>query len=300
MLAFALKIEGRAEESKRIFVESWRMMPNRVEALQEIWKIDRYHLPIELCKAEFAKAAKNAPDDDRAWLGRANLATWLGRFNEAEAWLKKCLERRPSDPVVWSAKLACARAAGDLDAAWNALEHLHEDEITDVISLRAWLAGREGKLKEEQAALEERVAASPWDMKAFERIVELSGNGREGLAARKRKASATAAFHRYDQLVNDMHPERRAALLGEAAESLKRYTEAHGWWTLFLEANPDDARARKAISRLEPLAQEEKRVKQSATAPRLLAKSLADLRTKSPRVRVIRVKRSSRSRSPSL
>jgi enediyne biosynthesis protein E4 len=282
MLAFALKIEGRAEESKRIFVESWRMMPNPVESLQEIWKLDRYHLPIELCKAEFAKAAKNAPDDDRVWLGRANLAIWLGHFDEAEAWLKKCLERRPSDPVVWNAKLFRARAAGDLDGAWNALEHLHENEITDVISLRAWLAGRAGKIEEEQAALEERVAACPWDLKAFLRIVELSENGPEGIAARKRKASAAAAYHGYDQLVNDMHPTRRFAELGETAESLKRYTEAHGWWKLFLEANPNDARARSAISRLEPLAGEEKRVKQSAGSPRLLAKSLADLRFKSP------------------
>jgi enediyne biosynthesis protein E4 len=281
MLAFVLKIEGRAEESKRIFVESWRMMPNRVESIQEMWMIDRYYLPIELCKDEFAKAAKNAPDDDRVWLGRANLATWLGRFDEAETWLKKCLERRPSDPVVWRAKLFRARAAGDLDAAWNALEHLRENEITDVISLRAWLAGRAGKVKEERSALEARIAACPWDIKAFERIVELSGNGPEGLAARKCKASATAAYHGYDQLVNDMDPKRRAALLGKKAELLKRYTEALGWWTLFLQANPNDARARSAITRLEPLAGEEARVKLSSQSPRLLARSLADLRIKS-------------------
>jgi tetratricopeptide (TPR) repeat protein len=281
MLAFALKIEGRAEESQRIFVEYWRMLPNRVESLQEIWRIERYQLPIDLCKTEFAKAEKYAPDDDRVWLGRANLATWLGQFDEAETWLKKCLERRPDDPAVWRAVLSRARAAGNLDAAWNALEHLHENEITDVISLRAWLASQAGQVKDEQAALEERVAACPWDIKAFERIVELSGNGPEGLAARNRKASATAAYHGYDQLVNDMAPLRRAAELGKAAESLKRYTEALGWWTLFLEAHPSDAQARSAISRLESLAGEETRAKLSSPSPRLLARSLANLRSKS-------------------
>ena len=256
-------------------------MPNPVEALQEIWRIDRYYIPIELCKNEFAKAEKNAPDDDRVWLGRANLATWSGRFDEAETWLKKCLDRRPDDPAVWSAKLFRAQAAGDLDAAWYALEHLHENEISDLISLRAWLSGQAGQVKEERAALEEHVAACPWDIKAFERIVELSGNESEGLAVRKRKAIATAAYYKYDQLVNDMAPERRTAELAKAAESLKRYTEALGWWTLFLKAKPNNAHARSAISRLEPLAREETRVQLSSSSPRLLATSLANLRIKS-------------------
>ena len=30
------------------------------------------------------KAARQAPDDDRVWLGRANLATWSGRLEEAD------------------------------------------------------------------------------------------------------------------------------------------------------------------------------------------------------------------------
>ena len=284
MLAFALKIEGRAEESGRIHADSWRMMPNPVDSLQEIWRIDRYHLPAEICKVEFAKAAKYAPDDDdRVWLGRANLATWSGRFDEAETWLKKCLERRPDDPAVWAAKLFHARAAGDLDAAWDALEHLHENEIADLMSLRAWLAGRAGKAKEEREALEERFAACPWDIKALERIVELSGNGPEGLAARKRKASATAAFHRYDQLVNDTGPRGAgAAELGEAAESLGRYTEALGWWTLRLDAHLDDTRARSAVARLGPLAGKEMRARPGSPSPRPFARSLANLRVASP------------------
>ena len=39
-------------------------------------------------------------DDDRIWLGKANLALWTGRFEEAESWLEACEWKRPEDPAV--------------------------------------------------------------------------------------------------------------------------------------------------------------------------------------------------------
>ena len=37
--------------------------------------------------ASSTRRRSQAPDDDRVWLGRANLATWTGRFEEADRWL---------------------------------------------------------------------------------------------------------------------------------------------------------------------------------------------------------------------
>ena len=47
------------------------------------------------CGASSTRPRGQAPDDDRVWLGRANLATWSGRFEEADRWLAR-LPRAPS------------------------------------------------------------------------------------------------------------------------------------------------------------------------------------------------------------
>ena len=49
------------------------------------------------------QAASLAPDDDRVWLGRANLAIRTGAYDEAKRWLDACLKRRPEDVPVWRA-----------------------------------------------------------------------------------------------------------------------------------------------------------------------------------------------------
>ena len=49
--------------------------------------------------------ASLAPDDDRVWLGKANLAIRTGMYDEAERWLAACLGRRPGDAPVWRARL---------------------------------------------------------------------------------------------------------------------------------------------------------------------------------------------------
>ena len=62
------------------------------------WMLDAEPVPIEMVRGVLDEAAGQAPDDDRVWLGRANLATWSGRFEEADRWLSACLGRRPERP----------------------------------------------------------------------------------------------------------------------------------------------------------------------------------------------------------
>src|SRR5207249_354324 len=66
-------------------------------------------------------AGREAPADDRVWLGRANLATRMGLYDEAASWLDRCESRRPTDPAVWRARLDWARSSGDPEAVLRTL-----------------------------------------------------------------------------------------------------------------------------------------------------------------------------------
>ena len=99
--------------------------------------------PSDRLHSELDEAGRKAPEDDRVWLGKANLAVRLARFDEADEWLQKCLARRPDDPVVWRARLDLAIVADRFDAAVEALRHLPADRLTPARQLiRAGLAGR--------------------------------------------------------------------------------------------------------------------------------------------------------------
>ncbi len=54
-------------------------------------------MPVEEVRASIDAAARNAPDDDRVWLGQANLAIRTGDFDAARRRLDDCLRRRPDD-----------------------------------------------------------------------------------------------------------------------------------------------------------------------------------------------------------
>src|SRR5262249_59653024 len=100
------------------------------------------------------------PGDDRVWLGRARLALETGRFAEAEGWLGRCLERRPSDPAVWRARLDLAMATGDVARFWEAARSIPVDSARPdaIAALRASLAERNGDRQAETRELARRVA----------------------------------------------------------------------------------------------------------------------------------------------
>ena len=62
--------------------------------LRKLYVLDHSTFPVDHVR----KTLQNAdPDDDRVWLGKANLAAWSGQFDEASHWLERCAERRPDD-----------------------------------------------------------------------------------------------------------------------------------------------------------------------------------------------------------
>src|SRR5262249_22074088 len=115
-------------------------------------------------------------DDDRVWLGKANLAIWSGRFAEAATLLEACARRRPDDPAVWRARLAVARSTGDRPAFLRAATRLPVAHFTpvEVLRLRAWLAGRQGDPLAERRSLQALVEQEPGSIPAWDRLAELA------------------------------------------------------------------------------------------------------------------------------
>ncbi len=243
--AFILKVEGRAGEARRIIEGGWRDSPNPVASLREIWRLDHQPLDVELSRGELTRAGAKAPDDDRVWLGRANLAVWEGRFDEAARWLERCLRRRPEDPAVWRACLRCARAADDPVAVWRALEHLTTADLepADLPAVRAWLAFRAGRPDLERPALEERVNLRPEDLTSYDRLAALCANTPDAIRWRDARAEAIRAAGRVRELLEGDDLAVHASELARLAERLGRRFDARCWWTLHARENPRSSEA---------------------------------------------------------
>jgi enediyne biosynthesis protein E4 len=249
--------EGRLDEMRRLLQDGWNTSPDRAGDLHDLWRIDNAPLTFEQIQATVEKVAHKAPDDDRIWLVRANLAIQSGQFAEATRWLDACTARRPDDPVVWHARLRWALAADRLYEVRRCLAHLPATDFSliDVSSIRAWVAAREGDTEAERTALEELIVQVPGHMKALERSAALASKaGQSDRAAefRRRKAEADLVKERYYRILEAPGPIVRFAELGDLAEKLGRGFEARGWWFLAERRDPSDPRSAAAVARLGP------------------------------------------------
>jgi len=266
-------LSGRSDEAARLLRKQWRSAREPAEVLRKLWQFDTEAFPTEGVRDVLEKAGREAPDDDRVWLGRADLATRSGRLDEADGWLSRCEARRPDDPAVWRARLAWALAADRLDEVARVAAHLPADRLSpeQVLRLRARLAASRGLVEEERRELTELLGQQPGDATALERLADLAASqGRNDQVAeiRRRKADVDRARDRYRKLLAEGDPAANAAELGRTAESLGRWFEARGWWALQARKINNDAEASSALDRLAP------RVAPTRPAP---GKTLADL-----------------------
>ncbi len=79
-------------------------------------------VPVDLIRSALDRAGQLAADDDRVWLGKANLAIREGSYDEAARWLDACQRRRPEDPAVWRSRLDWAVASNRVRQAEEAYE----------------------------------------------------------------------------------------------------------------------------------------------------------------------------------
>jgi tetratricopeptide (TPR) repeat protein len=236
-LVLLLRMEGRFEEARQWLEAGFDQMSSPVVTLQRLFKLDVDPFPIEGVRRALNRAGSQAPDDDRVWLGKAHLALRTGDFADAEGWLDRCLARRPDDPAVWRMKLETALACDNLDEVRLALPHLPAslEPENRALSLRAWVAERQGDLAAERDALKQLIDWNPADARALDRLARLeSSAGNAGVAARIRDSIRGVDEDRkkYISLLASSSPESHAAELASLALRLGRRFDAARWASL--------------------------------------------------------------------
>jgi tetratricopeptide (TPR) repeat protein len=252
-----LQLTGRTDELRAKKEEEWEDATNKADLLLKYWMLDlETAFPSDRLHSELEEAGQKAPEDDRVWLGKANLALRLARFDECDQWIQRCLSRRPDDPVVWRVRLDWAMVSERLGAAVEALRHIPADRLTPPrrLVVRAWLAAHRGNLAAEQSAWTELLEHEPANGKALARLTEL--------AARAGQTEVVDRLRRHEAEIDDLDDTYRMILsrglpspqqyaeLARAAEKLGKRFEAWGWWTLAVQRSMHVEEGRNALARL--------------------------------------------------
>ena len=256
--------QGRQEETLRLIETRWEALNQAGEGDSELAiNLVRAHLdlqqrpiPIEVIRSVLDQAASLAPDDDRIWLGKANLAIRVGSYEEAKRWIDECLRRRPEDIPIWRARLDWAVATNQVLAANEALKHLPVVGSTpaEVLRLAAWLATRRGDRDAERQALERLIAVDHADLAALERLAELAvqdGQPARAGELRTRIGEIHQLEARYMKLYQRNQPRRDAVEMANLAEQLGQVFEAKAFLTVGTAVHPDREDLRLRLDKLE-------------------------------------------------
>jgi enediyne biosynthesis protein E4 len=256
--------EGRVEEAERLLEADWDHL-NRSSGgfLDQTMNLVQAHMRLArgedpdpgFRRAVLRQAEQMAPEDDRVWLAKANLAISQGAFDEAARWLNSCLQRRPEDVPVWQAYLRWAMATNRVAEVQKALRHIPADATTpaQVDRLAVWLAAHVGDVASERRALERLVADAPDDLSAWERRAELAGVAVQPAYAaelRRKKTELDQAKERYQECYRRNQPLRDAAEMARLAEQLGRWFEARVFLTIAALVEPHHDKFPEELARL--------------------------------------------------
>jgi thioredoxin-like negative regulator of GroEL len=254
---------GRLEEAKRLIEERWEHLRETGEGASEpAIDLVRQHIeldfkpnPVEDVRTYLDQASQMARDDDRVWLGRANLAIRTGDYAEAKRWLDECRRLRPLDVPVWSSWLRLGIASGRIDVVREALAHLPaaESNPAQLHRLNAWLSAWRGDVESERCELDGLLAADPADLTALDRLVQLAekaGQPARAAELRRKQADIKRLIARYEKLYDRCQPIRDAVEMAEIAGQLGRTFEARIFLTLAISEDPERALLREDLTRL--------------------------------------------------
>ena len=275
------QLTGRSDDLRARKEEEWDDATSKVDLLRKHWMLDlRTAFPSDRLRSQLDEAGRKAPDDDRVWLGKANLALRLGGLDEAEEWLDQCLSQRPDDPVVWRARLDWAIMSRRLPEAVEAMRHLPAGRLGSPrrLEVRAWLAAQRGNVEAERSALSELIDLDPANGKALMRLTELAARAGQTAtvdALRRREAQIDEVDDLYQMILSHGDPSPpQFPELARLAEKLGRRFEAWGWWMLAVQGSLEADEGRKALERLDRL---DRREEPASEAGRTLADLMADL-----------------------
>jgi tetratricopeptide (TPR) repeat protein len=256
LLGWLYLITGRLDEHRDHIRQDLERVQDPSPSLRTLWSTDFDHYPLESISQTLAKAYQASPDDDRVWLGLANLAIRRGRFEEAGEWLARCEQAQPDDPAVLRARLEWAEASGRPDEVPRVAGRLPASAITPgrMLRLQSWLASLSGDRRTERAILERLVALEPSHAAVHERLADLTaqdGDADRVAAIRHRKAAAATALARYKILMEMADLPPHAVELARGAEACGRWIDERAWWRLAARRDPSvAAEADAAIARL--------------------------------------------------
>ncbi len=254
---------GRIDEAERLIEERWEHLNETGEGASES-AIDLVRMHIELTlkpnpvkdvRTYLGEAASRASEDDRVWLGWANLASRTGAYEEAEHWLDACLKRRPADIPVWQSRLNLGIASNRIDVVQQALKHLPARDTTpvQVHRVKAWLAAKYGDVDGERSELERLSLADPADMTALDRLAQLAdkeGQPAQANNLRRKKAEIEGLRTRYEKLYDRNQPIRDAEEMASLAEQLGRMFETRVFLTVAISEEPERNDLRSSLQRL--------------------------------------------------
>jgi enediyne biosynthesis protein E4 len=256
--------QGRVDDALRLIEERLEHLRRMGEGASHTaivlarlhFDVEQTSIPVETTKATLEHAGHKAPDDDRVWLGRANLAIQTGKLEEADRWLDACERRRSDDKPVWRARLRLALAAGQVVVVKEALRHLPAaaSTLAEVHHLRAWLARQSGNQAVEQQELTLALASSPADRLAIERLTEIAKAARQTeqmTQLQHHKADVERTTSRYKLLFDRNQPIRDSSEMGLLAEKLGRPFEARVYLRLAAIQSLHRHQARLDLNRLE-------------------------------------------------
>jgi enediyne biosynthesis protein E4 len=250
------RIEGRFDEALRLCWSYADRYPDQIALLRELVQLGSIKAhKLDYTRGLLETASRAAPDDDRIWLGWANLAIRVGRFEEAARWLDRCERRRPDDVAVWRSRLNVALAAQDVDGAYLALGHLPAEAIepAEILSLRAWFAELASDEPKERRALTELLTLEPPSFRGLDRLAELelrAGRSEEAARLRARKSELDRAMAQYDLVLSLPDASANAIQLAQLAETLGLVREARMLWAFARKRHPGDPRPVVALARL--------------------------------------------------
>jgi enediyne biosynthesis protein E4 len=126
---------GRQDEAAELIERRWEDLNSlgrgaldpAIKLLLDHVEVTTGMAAIDVARTLLDGPGRLAPDDDRVWLGRANLAIRTGDMNDAERWLNQCEKKRPDDRAVWRARLQWAMATKHVDAVERAMTHLPDE-----------------------------------------------------------------------------------------------------------------------------------------------------------------------------
>jgi thioredoxin-like negative regulator of GroEL len=251
---------GRIDEAQQILKDRWDDLNEAGQGASEpAINLVLLHIelglkttPVENVQAFLDQAARAAPDDDRVWLGRANLAIRTGLYDEAKRWLDACQQRRPDDVPVWRARLNWGIATNRPEVVQQALKHLPAEEPTSaqLYRLNAWLSSHRGDFESERRELERLLDANPADLPALDRLAQRAQkDGRKAQADEliRNKSEIERLRARYEKLFDRKQPVRNAEEMAALAKQLGRGFEARGFLTVAISEEPDREDLRRAV-----------------------------------------------------